>query len=146
MKMVILRGLPGSGKSHYRAGKSYVSADSYFEEENHDGSTSYNFDAAKLGVAHASCFRDACEIVREGEDEELYIDNTNTSAVEMAPYVALAAAYGCEVEIILFDTPLEVCLERQTHGVPEKTMHHMVLALEGPLPPWWPQQKVIKWG
>ena len=47
-----------------------------------------------------------------------YIDATNLTPQERAPYVAIGQAYGCEVEAVFFDVPLEVCRERNArrHG------------------------------
>jgi predicted kinase len=41
-----------------------------------------------------------------------YIDATNLTPEERRPYIGIGKSYGCEVEAVFFDTPLEVCRER----------------------------------
>jgi predicted kinase len=134
-KVFIMVGIPGSGKSHYVAEQFFldkhetmtsVSADEYFTAA--DGS--YNFDPSKLSEAHGQCLRNFVESIQKvfgGRPlyDAIYVDNTNLSDVEIAPYYTVAKAYGYEVELVFFQTPLEVCLSRNTHNVPEHTMLRM---------------------
>src|SRR5262245_11712121 len=41
-----------------------------------------------------------------------YIDATHLTVAERAPYVKIARAFGCDLEALLFDTPIEVCQAR----------------------------------
>lgn len=125
-KVEILSGLPGSGKSTWA--KAYrdvpndpviCSADDYFMV---DGK--YLFDAAKLKFAHAYCLDCYVTCVRSSVDD-IIVDNTNLAVEEIAPYYALAEAYGYDVKIRLFNASADVCLKRQTHGVPEHAMRRM---------------------
>jgi hypothetical protein len=149
MRVVILSGISGSGKStiamalatNPENGKVWrCSADDHFVDE--DGV--YKFDFTKLGDAHAACMFKFADLMHEekmgtgGVVDTLIVDNTNTSAVEIAPYVALAAAYGvkCEIVTILID-PV-VAAQRNLHGVPEAGCKRMDAALRGrQLPPFW---------
>ena len=133
-KVVILRGLPGAGKSTFTAGLDLpvVSADHYFLSPEGE----YVFRPEKLPEAHGQCFRRAVEHASRGEG--FVVDNTNLTAVEVAPYVALAGAYGLDHEIISVVADPEVAFRRQRHGVPRATFERMRAAFEGFHPmPWW---------
>jgi predicted kinase len=122
MKAYILRGLPGSGKSTFTnntlKGVTICSADQYFMV---DGE--YHYDGTKIGNAHKASLKKFVDALTRGED--VVCDNTNCSHLEAAPYVAVAAAMGAEVEIHTFLVPPSVSIERNTHGVPANAIHGM---------------------
>lgn len=144
MNMVfIMVGIPGSGKSTYckeRASddSDIVSADNYFVGL--DGV--YRFDPTKLSKAHESCLRRFINAL-DVQYDEVYVDNTNLSVVEIAPYYAVAKAYNYKVELVFVHAPLDVCLSRNIHNVPRKTMEHMYARFQElatgtvELPPFW---------
>jgi predicted kinase len=138
--VTILVGIPGSGKSRYaqlRAdlGKDLavvVSADALFSE-----SGTYRFDPSRLGEAHAQCMRRFVEAMRAAT-ELVVVDNTNTTATELAPYYAVARAYGYDVEVVRFACDPAVGASRNAHGVPFATCLRMAAAVEAlSLPPYW---------
>jgi len=144
MKVIILRGVSGSGKSTYAA-KHYpdafvVSADHYFMV---DGV--YTFRAADLGKAHADCLgRFVMAIQNLDSGTDIVVDNTNTTAVEIAPYAALAMAFGCELEVVTLNAYAQMAFERNLHGVPFLTVvRQAARLLEEKLPAWWPQRTVV---
>jgi tRNA uridine 5-carbamoylmethylation protein Kti12 len=121
MKMIILRGLPGSGKTYWikenMAKEDYVvcSADHHFMV---DGQ--YQFNPRGLGEAHAKSQAKAiCSMAIRFP--YVIVDNTNTQKWEWLVYETAAKALDYSVEIIdLFDgrcTDREL-FERNTHGVP----------------------------
>lgn len=144
MKVTILRGISGSGKSTY-ATKHHpnafvVSADSY-----HMANGVYAFDPANLSRAHAQCLRSFTAFVttKNGTNDEIVVDNTNTTVVEIAPYAALALAYGCELEIITLDTPLSIAWKRNIHGVSPEVATGQWKRLFREIdsfPRWWPHR------
>jgi len=144
MKVTILRGIPGSGKSTYckknYPNAAWYSADYYFINEK----GVYAFDPSKLGEAHGYCLRGVVQhLERHPLNMDLVVDNTNTTAVEIAPYAALAQAYGCELEIITIQCMPEVAAARNVHGVPLEGVRRMYAQLIGAtLPPWWPHRVV----
>jgi hypothetical protein len=73
----------------------------------------------------------------------LVVDNTNCSVAEVAPYAALAGAYGHELHIItLIGDPL-AAWQRNRHGVPFANIVKQDVSLRQSLaewPPWFPQQ------
>ena len=125
MNVIILQGIPGSGKSSYVSylkdvASSYTSrevvvcsADHYFMR---DGE--YNFNPAFLGEAHAACMRRFIETVQQGGDVTVIVDNTNITEIEIAPYYAVARAYSAKVEIVTFACDPFVAARRNEHGVP----------------------------
>lgn len=144
MKVIILSGLPGSGKSTFvkslGKGAEVVSADSFFIVNGE-----YKFDVAKLGEAHNKCLRDFNTLLALCAEEEtvLVVDNTNTTVLELAPYVALAQAYDHEVELHTFHVSPEVSAKRNVHGVTLKTCEHMAKRLKDRvLPPYWDLKEV----
>lgn len=145
MKVIIMRGLPGSGKSTWRKanhlGDWFCSADSLFT----DSHGNYSFDPARLPEAHDRCLRRFTEVAVLALQHEVFprdkvfvVDNTNISVYEIAPYYRLAEAVGHDVEIVQIDCPPAVAAARNVHGVPELTIGRMAEALKREqLPPWW---------
>lgn len=132
MKLVIMRGVSGSGKSTKAqeiikafGGKSVCcSADHYFI--NKQGK--YVFNPKKLGAAHGQCKARAKEAMGRGVPL-VVLDNTNTQRWEFQPYIDMADEYGYEVEIIRvgdFDpASLELYAKRNSHGVPLEAIKRM---------------------
>jgi len=62
MKVIIMRGVPGSGKSSYVARKypeaTVCSADNFFMSADDQGILHYQFNPAQLSAAHDECFRE----------------------------------------------------------------------------------------
>lgn len=146
MKVVIMRGIPGAGKSTYIAkhfpGACVCSADHYFLQENGE----YLFDPSLLGKAHAQCMMGYLHALHSGRADVVVVDNTNCNAVEYAPYAAVAAAYGIEFEIITLVVSLETS-SRNIHGVPEKTRRRGIVNLNkgtSDMPGWWKNTMVTE--
>jgi len=140
MQVTILRGIPGSGKSHYGRmlaswnpkDSAIVSADLYFSR-----SGEYVFVPAEIGDAHRSCFRSFMNeiAIKTGH---IIVDNTALGVVEIAPYYLAAESFGYDVEIVNVKCDAEKALARQTHGVPAEI--HAIMAIQfdtTELPPWW---------
>jgi NEDD4-binding protein 2 len=145
-KVILLRGLPGCGKSayvkHEMTNIKAFSADQFFMK---DGE--YLFDPSKIGLAHAVCFKDfLTELpIAKPFNYDLVIDNTNIRAYEMAPYIQAANAYGLEHEIITIWAEPDGCYRRTIHGVPfDKILSMYQAMLTEQLPPFW-KHRVIIW-
>jgi len=139
MKVIIMRGVPGSGKSSYVARKypeaTVCSADNFFMSADDQGILHYQFNPAQLSAAHDECFREfknAC-LVRT---EDIVVDNTNTRLWEMSPYVMLARSYGYALRIVHVVGDPEKCAKRNVHGVPLASIKRMAETFE-PTPPFW---------
>ncbi|XP_042313587.1 uncharacterized protein LOC121925471 isoform X2 [Sceloporus undulatus] len=130
--LLILRGLPGSGKTtlshilldHSRDGIVF-STDDYFRQNN--GYWSYNI--GLLGAAHDWNQKRAKQAMDQGRSP-IIIDNTNTQAWEMKPYVEAALEKGYQVEFCEPDTwwkfnPEEL-EKRNEHGVSREKIVQML--------------------
>lgn len=154
-KVIILSGISGSGKSTYAKdllakynSKSkesgfyggMVSADSFFLSDK-----GYNFDASKLGEAHGSCFRHFISSLQDKNIDLIIVDNTNTTAVEIAPYVLGAAAYNWNCEIVTIRTSdVRACGDKNIHNVPESSIAQQLDRLnKRVLPPYWKNTDVV---
>jgi hypothetical protein len=122
------------------------SADNYFTNLNGQ----YNFDASKQSEAHKSCLVTFNNAVQRKKDL-IVVDNTNTTVAEVAPYAALALAYGYELEVIILEVDkndssvLGKMYRRNVHGVPEGAIYgqyNRLLKLASELPPWWKVTRV----
>jgi len=128
MLVFILRGIPGSGKSTFakKLARPYVrsglrvktfSADDYFMRKG-----VYKFDGSKLGTAHRKCLRDFAECLRLRRADFCIVDNTNITAVEVAPYAALAAAYLADCRVVTISVAARTAAKRNVHNVPRKAV------------------------
>jgi predicted kinase len=143
VKVIILRGISGAGKSTYCAtlkGRvEVVSANKYFISAD---DKVYRFDPSRLNEAHAYCMREYlfyCSGGAEGEEiDYLVVDNTNSTPTEIAPYILVAAAYNLKVEVVQINCDPEVAFSRCIHAVPKRTILNQLRNIERkPLPPYW---------
>lgn len=146
MKTVyILMGLPGAGKSHWASqyiDVDVVSADSWMDTS----SLGYVFDPQELSWAHAYCFERFLHLLQEG-DRNIVVDNTNTTLIEVAPYIQACRALGARPVVVYIDCDPEVAAGRNTHGVPVEAVKAMYARLKMSLetwPPFWPKRVVVK--
>lgn len=147
---IIMMGPYGGGKSTWlgRRGlpQAYCSADLCFLDE----AGNYRFDPTKLSEAHGRCLREFTEHVLCLEPE-VVVDNTNTSIAEIAPYLALATAFGYEVRVVMcglrrdgasWYANVDVLVERNQHGVPREVIERQVSNLVKTTREWprfWPR-------
>jgi predicted kinase len=133
MKVIVMQGLPGSGKSTWIKnncpGAVVCSADHYFTDRE---TGEYKFDPTKIGEAHKECLRAFLDAT-EAEEDLVVVDNTNLSLWEMATYIQVAAARGYTVEVVRIMADPGVCAQRNVHGVPLKTILQMADRMEQPL-------------
>ena len=114
--LIILRGLPGSGKSSLAAllsekGKHPVfSIDDYFTDPE-TGKYEFQFDRNHL--AYKKCEDDTREAMSKGE-EKIFVHNTFTLDWEIEPYLKLAKEFGYELHVVTVEN---------YHG--KKNIHHI---------------------
>lgn len=151
MKIFIMRGLPGCGKSFWIAANSaqrygVTSANVVCSADyGHIIDGVYRYDPLKAGEAHGICLVKYVDCIHSllktpglPTDYQIFVDNTNTSIFELAPYVQLAIAYKIPYEIVYILCSVETSLKRNTHNVPASTILDMNRRLlTESLPPWW---------
>jgi len=131
VKLVLTVGLPGSGKSTYlaRLGVNAISSDEVRRliiDDPHDQ------------TIHGRVFAAIRYLVRQRlavGRPETYVDATHLTVWEREPYIRIARWYGCQLEALFFDVPVEVCIERNRRRepmVPEEAIRQMAA---GMIPP-----------
>lgn len=135
--LTIMRGLPGSGKSHLAHALANIpgvspapvfSTDDFFMVNGE-----YRFDGKLLGKHHAANLARAVAAMSAGTPH-IIIDNTNTQAWEAREYVRNAGKFGYRVQFIEPATAWardpEECARRNTHGVPLEAIRAMLARWE----------------
>ncbi len=150
MNVVILRGIPGSGKSTWaerQQGRKIICSADHFHIVNGE----YLFNPAKAGEAHNDCLHKFLSFAMEasegrGRTDLLIVDNTNTTAWEISPYYRLAEVYGLSVSILNFYCEILTSFQRNIHKVPIKTIAaiHRNMLVEV-LPSHWKQEYLFGW-
>jgi predicted kinase len=131
VKIVLAVGLPGSGKSAYfaRRGIMPLSSDR-LRQVLADDPTEQRFQKS-IFQALRYLLRLRLKLGRP----ITYIDATSLTRAERRHYIRIARQYGCRVEAIFFDVPLEVCQRRNRRRgrrVPEVAMLRLAARLEPP--------------
>jgi predicted kinase len=141
----IMCGIPGSGKSTY-AKRHWPNALVCSADDYHMVNGVYQFDQANARAAHSRCLVKYVEHVNVGADDTpIVVDNTNTSAREIAPYYALAEAYGWEPLVVMKLIPYGDAFRRQIHEVPGPVMDRMftkLVQLCNEWPPFWKKLEI----
>lgn len=125
--LVLLRGLPGSGKSsfakHMWSDFVICEADQFF----YDPEGNYNFDPSKLKDAHKYC-RDKVETFMSDNEKnsqfypEIVVSNTFTREWEMDEYFKLAKKYNYQVVSLIVENRHG---NKNVHGVPDSKIEEM---------------------
>lgn len=122
--LILLRGLPGAGKSSLanilcENGKYPIHAiDDYFVDSE---TGKYEFDFSKNYLAYAHC-----EALTEQslikEVDKVFIDNAFTLGWEMEPYFKLAAAFNYTIYVVTVE---KYHNQQNVHGVSEEQLAKM---------------------
>ena len=131
----IMCGLPGSGKS------------TYIKEELHKNIEIINQDSIRveLGImdnveekklgnkkqekeVSRICLERIDKAIKERKD--FAIDNTNIKAGRVQNFYSKLKKVGANVQIIIIDTPKEICKERRKNDIPEKVIDDMQLGID----------------
>ena len=121
-KVVILRGLPGSGKSYLAKNCSGMdgivcSSDDYF---NNNKSGVYQFNRKRLPEAHAYCCEQFVQAISDGR-ELVIVDNTNSMKWEYKVYTHLCQVLGLDRHVLEIPHPnlniVSAYLSRNAHNL-----------------------------
>lgn len=116
-KILVLMGLPASGKSSFAA--KFIADNQSYRRVNKDSiRVMINFSAwTRKDENLVQSIRDAVihEILTSGYN--VVIDDTNLQQVHIDKFEQFAEYYGCELVFKYFDVPLEECIARDSQRV-----------------------------
>ena len=132
-KLILIRGLPGSGKSTFAK---HIAKNELQWADGHEkmviceadgfhmipdrGDIKYHFDKTYLTYAHNWCQSKAAKLLRDGVSA--IVSNTSLTLKSLAPYALMACDFHVDLEIY------RMCDEFKTeHGVPDEVMANMRL-------------------
>src|SRR3954469_23093642 len=132
MRIVVLVGLPGSGKSTYleRVGVRGLSSDA-IRKLLADDETDQTIHVRVFGTLRYLLVQRLA--IRR---PVTYIDATNLTPEERRPYLEIGRAWRCEVDAVFFDVPLALCVDRNARRqrvVPEHVLAKMAVKLVPPM-------------
>jgi len=124
--LILLRGLPGSGKStlgdvilytNQLTNQDVLSADNFFIDKNGE----YVFDGAKIKEAHNNCQQKCAERMKH-EFLKIVVANTFTEEWEMKPYFEMAERYNYRIHTIIVENRHG---NKNIHNVPDEKLQSM---------------------
>lgn len=120
--LILVRGLPGSGKTTFSKKFKdesterfmHFEADQYFYDENNV----YDFNYEELEYAHQYCYTNTADMLIN--NESVIVSNTFTTLKEMSSYIHLSERLGTKLKVIK-------CIGDfgSIHNVPESTLDKM---------------------
>jgi predicted kinase len=122
--LILLRGLPGSGKSSLAESLAengtypVYSIDRYFTDPE---TGIYTFDHLKNHLAYKECEDNTEAAMRAGENK-IFVDNTFTLEWEMENYFGMASKYGYRVHVVTVENRHG---GSNTHNIPEEQLKKM---------------------
>jgi len=123
-KLILIRGIPGAGKSTY-AKKLFNDSEIFMWTESDDywlrPDQYYDFNFKRIKEAHAWCFRQTKSWMIRTSHSNIAVANTFTELWEMQKYIDLAEELDFDLEVHRLDGGFE-----NTHGVQEETLKKMV--------------------
>ena len=130
-KCIILRGIPGSGKSYLsekykEQGYTICSSDDFFMKNGQ-----YVFNIKQLGIAHARC-RDKFETAISSR-KNVVVDNTNINLADISSYVKLINEIDPSYDVSIIEVEhnsLDEAIKHRTDNsygknIPEERMNEM---------------------
>jgi predicted kinase len=134
-RIVLLTGLPGSGKSTWAKANIVPAISGVLSS---DALRELLADDPNDQTIHARVFRVLRDLLKhrlELRRPVTCIDATNLTPKERRPYIKLAELYDCEIEAVFFDIPLAECIQRNRERgriVPDEVIAEMSRKLVPP--------------
>lgn len=118
MELVLIRGLPGSGKSTMARGTMFEDFEHYEADMFFERSGEYCYDASKIREAHEWCQLQTLKALANGK--RVVVSNTFTRRFEMEPYFEMCKTFGIKPRVMeATGNWLNV------HGVPAEVIEKM---------------------
>lgn len=133
-KLIIMRGIPGSGKSTKAAELAkenngvIASVDHFFERTG-----TYEFDKYSVGHSYGFCEGEVAAYMKQGHDT-IIADGVHSVLKRLEVYADLAKTYGYKVEYVypdgdaIFDP--QACYEHSVHNVPLQVIKNIAANFE----------------
>ena len=121
MQLILLRGLPGSGKTTLARAltpNNFCADDFWSYDYTHD---SRGFDLDELRAAHNRC-RLAVMSALNNKASPVVVHNTFTTDKEVNDYISLGKSYGYEVHTVIVENRHH---SESEHNVPKSTLEKM---------------------
>ena len=124
--LILLRGLPGSGKStlgdvilytNQLTNQDVLSADNFFIDKNGE----YVFDVSKIKEAHNTCQQKCAERMKH-QFLQIVVANTFTEEWEMKPYFEMAERYNYRIHTVIVENRHG---NKNIHNVPDEKLQSM---------------------
>ncbi len=133
MTVVVLVGIPGSGKSTWAAkqGVPVLSSDEMRRILTGDVTNQ------QINRLVFRMMRRCLEAMLEARVERVVVDSTALTRRERRTWIRWAELHGCQVEAVFFDTPAELCRARnikRDRVVPKEAMARLLSRMEPPRP------------
>ena len=124
--LILIRGLPGSGKSTMAKNMEpthHFEADMYFT----DAGGNYNYDGSKIKAAHDWCFNSTKDALMQetGNPDVIVVSNTFVKHWEMSRYIELAKELSVPITVLVARGKY-----KNVHSVPEEVIKRMTLNWE----------------
>jgi tRNA uridine 5-carbamoylmethylation protein Kti12 len=146
MKVYIMSGIPGSGKSTWiRNNLAHLNPVILSTDQHHFNSDGiYVFKPERLAEFHARTFRDYVKKLvlyphlfdEDKENNIIVVDNTNIRDFEILPYYRVAEAFGYDCTVVRMYCDPAKAATRNIHGVPATKVAEMAQSFS-PLPSWY---------
>lgn len=121
--LILIRGLPGSGKTKFaelvseKGRYSVFSIDQYFTDQNGN----YIFDHSRNHLAYDQCIQNVRSEM-QAKSEKIFVDNTFTLDWEMEPYLKIAKEFNYAIYVLTVENYHG---NKNIHGVSDEQLKKM---------------------